>query len=190
MGVMVIASYRPKPGKAGELLALTRSHLPVLVKEGLAEAGLRLCGRAKDGTLVEVFVWKSAEAIEAAHKNPAVGALWRQFGQIAEFVMAKDLVEAGTLFSEFEWLPVDEPPKIAGTAPIGVDVEAGRTYFWCACGGSKTQPFCDGTHKGTTFSPVKWTALESKRMSFCACKRTHGAPLCDGTHKSVAAGAM
>ena len=76
-------------------------------------------------------------------------------------------------------------PEIARKSPIPIDVETGKTYFWCACGRSKSQPFCDGSHKGGDFAPVKWTALEGKRMFFCACKRTKGQPLCDGSHKSL-----
>jgi CDGSH-type Zn-finger protein len=76
-------------------------------------------------------------------------------------------------------------PVIAQKAPIGADVEAGKSYFWCACGQSKAQPFCDGSHKGTAFAPVKWTAGETKRVFFCACKHTKGQPLCDGSHKSL-----
>lgn len=187
MGVMVIACYRPKPGKAAEVIALTRTHLPILVKEGLAVDGPRLCGRAKDGAIIETFVWKSPEAIAAAHTNAAVGALWAKYGEIADFVMTKDLAEAAGLFAEFEWIDIDAPPAIAATAPIGVETEAGKSYFWCACGQSKTQPFCDGSHKGSAFSPVKWTAAESKKVCFCACKRTAGSPLCDGSHKRLAA---
>ena len=76
-------------------------------------------------------------------------------------------------------------PTIAARAPLAVDVEAGRAYFWCACGRSKSQPFCDGSHKGTDFTPMKWTADQSKRVFFCCCKHTKGAPFCDGSHKSV-----
>lgn len=76
-------------------------------------------------------------------------------------------------------------PLIAQKAPIPADVEAGETYFWCACGRSATQPFCDGSHKGTAFTPVKWTAGETRRVFFCACKHTRGQPLCDGSHKSL-----
>jgi CDGSH-type Zn-finger protein len=76
-------------------------------------------------------------------------------------------------------------PTIAQKAPLAVDVEAGKSYFWCACGRSKAQPFCDGSHKGTDFTPLKWTALESKRVFFCCCKHTKGQPLCDGSHKTL-----
>lgn len=70
----------------------------------------------------------------------------------------------------------------AGDSPIAVDVEAGKTYYWCACGKSKTQPFCDGSHQGTDFTPVKYQADDSKTVYFCACKQTAGQPLCDGSH--------
>ena len=76
-------------------------------------------------------------------------------------------------------------PVIADKAPIAVEVEAGKNYFWCACGKSKKQPFCDGSHEGTSFQPVKWTADASGRKFFCACKRTAGQPLCDGTHNTL-----
>ena len=76
-------------------------------------------------------------------------------------------------------------PVIASKAPIPVDVEAGKTYWWCACGRSKTQPFCDGSHKGSEFTPVKFEATESKKAWFCACKHSAHQPLCDGTHKTL-----
>ena len=76
-------------------------------------------------------------------------------------------------------------PLIAQKAPLAIDVEAGKSYFWCACGSSKSQPFCDGSHKGSEFTPMKWTADASKRVFFCCCKHTKGAPLCDGSHKSL-----
>ncbi len=80
---------------------------------------------------------------------------------------------------------MSEEPLIAERTPVGVEVEAGKTYKWCACGRSRTQPFCDGSHKGTAFTPVVWTAPESKTMFFCRCKRTADAPLCDGSHKRL-----
>ena len=61
---------------------------------------------------------------------------------------------------------------IAQKTPIPVEVEAGKDYWWCACGQSKRQPFCDGSHKGTAFTPVKWTAEATGRKFFCACKQT------------------
>ena len=74
---------------------------------------------------------------------------------------------------------------IAGRAPIPVDVEAGKTYFWCTCGRSQKQPFCDGSHKGSEFSPQAYTPGQPGRLWFCACKRSGKAPLCDGTHKQL-----
>ena len=76
-------------------------------------------------------------------------------------------------------------PTIAGKAAIPVDVEAGKTYYWCSCGKSKKQPFCDGSHSGTDFSPVAYEAAESKRVFFCACKHSKKAPMCDGTHSKL-----
>lgn len=74
---------------------------------------------------------------------------------------------------------------VAGKAPIGVDVEAGKTYWWCSCGRSQKQPFCDGSHKGTEFTPLKYDAVQTGKAWFCACKQTANAPLCDGTHKKL-----
>ncbi len=76
-------------------------------------------------------------------------------------------------------------PEIGGRAPILVEVAAGETYWWCACGRSKTQPFCDGSHEGTPFTPIEWVAPASKKVLFCACKRSAKKPLCDGTHKTL-----
>jgi CDGSH-type Zn-finger protein len=74
---------------------------------------------------------------------------------------------------------------IAQKAPYPVAVEAGKSYWWCSCGQSKNQPFCDGSHKGSEFAPVKWDATESKTVYFCGCKQSGKAPLCDGAHKSL-----
>ena len=76
-------------------------------------------------------------------------------------------------------------PEIAAKAPCPVDVEPGKDYWWCACGRSKSQPLCDGSHKGTEFTPRKYTAEENKKVFFCACKQTGNPPFCDGTHKSL-----
>ena len=76
-------------------------------------------------------------------------------------------------------------PKIAQKAPYPVEVVAGQSYYWCACGQSKKQPFCDGSHKGSEFTPVKYTAEESKTVYFCGCKHSANGALCDGSHKSL-----
>jgi CDGSH-type Zn-finger protein len=76
-------------------------------------------------------------------------------------------------------------PEIAQKSPYAVDVEAGKSYWWCACGKSKQQPFCDGSHKGGEFSPVEHKAAESGTVYFCGCKNSANGALCDGTHKSL-----
>jgi len=74
--------------------------------------------------------------------------------------------------------------KIAGTKPIVLKLESG-TYWWCACGRSATQPFCDGSHAGTGLEPVE-VALDAPRtVALCLCKRTGGAPFCDGSHAKL-----
>jgi CDGSH iron-sulfur domain-containing protein 3 len=74
---------------------------------------------------------------------------------------------------------------VAQKAPFKVDVEAGKAYFWCACGRSQKQPFCDGSHKGTGLSPRQFKAEETKAVWLCGCKQTHNQPLCDGSHKAL-----
>ena len=76
-------------------------------------------------------------------------------------------------------------PHVPQKSPYAVEVEAGKSYFWCACGQSSKQPFCDGSHKGSGFSPVKWEASESRTVFFCGCKHGASQPLCDGTHKQL-----
>ena len=70
----------------------------------------------------------------------------------------------------------------AGNSAIAVEVEKGKSYYWCACGKSKNQPFCDGSHKGTEFSPIVYKAEETKKKFFCSCKQTDNQPFCDGSH--------
>ena len=82
-------------------------------------------------------------------------------------------------------MSIDQP--VVGKTPIEVLVERGKTYWWCACGLSKQQPFCDGSHKGTQFTPVRYQATETETKAFCVCKRTQSRPFCDGTHASAAA---
>jgi CDGSH-type Zn-finger protein len=74
-------------------------------------------------------------------------------------------------------------PVRASDTPYPVAVEAGKSYYWCSCGQSKSQPLCDGSHKGSDFTPVKFEATESKTVYFCGCKSTAKQPLCDGSHK-------
>jgi CDGSH-type Zn-finger protein len=74
---------------------------------------------------------------------------------------------------------------IAGKAPLPLDVKAGKTYYWCACGQSKKQPLCDGSHKDTSFAPLAWTADADKTAYFCVCKQTGNSPLCDGSHNAL-----
>ncbi|VAV87667.1 Glutamate synthase [NADPH] large chain [hydrothermal vent metagenome] len=76
-------------------------------------------------------------------------------------------------------------PTVAKKGPYVVDVEEGKSYFWCACGMSKNQPFCDGSHKDTDMVPVKWTAERSGKKGFCGCKATKGQPMCDGSHNNL-----
>lgn len=75
-------------------------------------------------------------------------------------------------------------PIIAQKAPFALELETGD-YYWCACGKSAKQPFCDGSHKGSEFSPVKFTISEKKKYYVCGCKHTNNAPFCDGTHKNL-----
>jgi CDGSH-type Zn-finger protein len=80
--------------------------------------------------------------------------------------------------------PMAEPQSPQKT-PYGVDVEQGKTYYWCACGRSNNQPFCDGSHQGSEFTPVAYTAEQSAKVFFCGCKKTGNKPVCDGTHNSL-----
>ena len=77
-------------------------------------------------------------------------------------------------------------PVIASKTPLPVDVEAGKSYWWCTCSKSAKQPFCDGSHKGTEFAPLKYDADKTGKVWFCGCKHTAKAPLCDGSHKTLA----
>jgi CDGSH-type Zn-finger protein len=79
----------------------------------------------------------------------------------------------------------DTQPVIAQKAPYKVAVEAGKSYWWCACGKSAKQPFCDGAHKGSGFAPMEYKAAAAGDVWFCGCKHTAKAPLCDGGHKAL-----
>jgi CDGSH-type Zn-finger protein len=71
----------------------------------------------------------------------------------------------------------------ASDTPFAVEVEAGKTYFWCRCGRSATQPFCDGAHRDTDITPLRFEAQDAEKLFFCGCKATANAPLCDGSHR-------
>jgi CDGSH-type Zn-finger protein len=75
--------------------------------------------------------------------------------------------------------------KIGGTFPIAVEVQANQAYWWCTCGRSAKQPFCDGAHKATSLSPLQWTAEASKTVYLCGCKATAREPFCDGAHNKL-----
>ena len=76
----------------------------------------------------------------------------------------------------------------AQLAPIEVSVETGKTYWWCACGRSRSQPFCDGSHRGSSFTPLKYEATEAARKSFWVCKKTRNPPFCDCQHHVAESG--
>ncbi|MDA0268808.1 MAG: CDGSH iron-sulfur domain-containing protein [Cyanobacteria bacterium] len=75
-------------------------------------------------------------------------------------------------------------PKIADTKPAVMELDAGD-YWYCTCGQSANQPFCDGSHKGTSFTPLKFTIEEKKQVALCQCKHTGNAPFCDGSHAKL-----
>jgi quinol monooxygenase YgiN len=105
-GDSVIVAYRPKAEREKELLALVRDRVPTLRKEGLVTERVPTIMRARDGTIIEVSEWKSREAIEAAHKNPNVLAMWQKFFELCDCIPLKTLAEAEEMFAGFE--PVDE----------------------------------------------------------------------------------
>lgn len=76
-------------------------------------------------------------------------------------------------------------PVVAQKGPYPVDVEEGKKYFWCACGKSANQPFCDGSHEGTDFLPAKFEAPETKTIYFCGCKNSKNPIMCDGSHNAL-----
>jgi CDGSH-type Zn-finger protein len=76
-------------------------------------------------------------------------------------------------------------PKIAQKGPIPVEVGAGKTIYWCACGQSAKQPYCDGSHAGSEFGPLPYTPTTTGTADLCACKRSGRPPLCDGSHKAL-----
>ena len=100
-GVICIVAYRPKPGHEKELLQIVRNRVPTLRMEGLVTDRVPTMMQAKDGTIIEVSEWKSREAIEEAHKNPRVLAMWDRFFAVCDCVPLKTVPEAETMFAGF-----------------------------------------------------------------------------------------
>lgn len=105
MGRVVIACYVPRAGRENELHELARGHVPRLRAEGLVTDREPIIAVAADGTVVEVFEWVSEDAIAAAHTNPAVRAMWEEYGDVSTYIPIGEVVEAACLFSEFAPLP-------------------------------------------------------------------------------------
>ena len=80
---------------------------------------------------------------------------------------------------------MSEKPVMTQKAPYAVDVEAGKSYYWCSCGKSSTQPLCDGKHKGSSFAPKEYKATTTGKVYFCGCRQSKSPQLCDGTHKGI-----
>ncbi|MBM4384978.1 MAG: hypothetical protein FJ091_16625 [Deltaproteobacteria bacterium] len=117
MPEIVFALYRPKLGREADLLAIVKGHVPALRELGLVTARTPIVARSrKDGTIIEVFEWASNEAIERAHRDPAVQAIWTRFGECADYPTFGQLAEAGEMFAGFE--PVDvTTPRARKAAP-------------------------------------------------------------------------
>ncbi len=79
---------------------------------------------------------------------------------------------------------MDLKPNIPEKKSIGLNLKEG-IYYWCACGYSKNQPFCDGSHEKTGFAPVEFKVEKEKRFALCMCKHTKEKPFCDGTHRDI-----
>jgi CDGSH-type Zn-finger protein len=78
-----------------------------------------------------------------------------------------------------------DEPLIAGKAPIAARLDSGKEYYWCTCGRSQRQPFCDGSHKATTLTPLPFRVAQPGEKYLCVCKQTNNPPYCDGSHKKI-----
>jgi len=105
MGRVVIAAFKPKPAMQQQLLAVVEKHWRILQAQSLVTERPRVAMQSADGTVVEVFEWRSPEAIEQAHHNPAVLALWAEFEAVCDYVPVAEVSESQQLFSEFQPLP-------------------------------------------------------------------------------------
>lgn len=149
-----------------------------------------LPGHALDRSIVRTL-WLTPDEIAAEHARHRSALLMRCIGDHrAGRRYPLELLQAD---ESFYAVPTQLPertamtsPQIAQKAPFPVTVESGKDYWWCACGQSKNQPFCDGSHKAAgVFTPIKYTAAESATVYFCGCKHSAHKPLCDGAHKSL-----
>ena len=104
-----------------------------------------------------------------------------------EFEKMQKIVEQAALLEQIQNAgnSAANKPVVAQSTPYFVDVDEGRSYNWCACGRSASQPFCDGSHAGTGFEPVPYKAETTGRVRFCGCKATKSKPICDGSHSSL-----
>ena len=109
---IVIVAYRPKPGKADILLSELRDHVHLLRSEGLATDRHPILLRAKDGAIIEIFEWASPAAIEEAHNNPRVQAMWARFANVCDYAPLNALHESAEIFAEFEPLEIHVPPMV------------------------------------------------------------------------------
>ena len=100
-GRIVIVAYKPKAGKSAALHELMKSHLAILKSQDLVSERDSIMMEAKDGTIIEVFEWKSKEAIEQAHTNPAVHKMWSDYAEVCEYIPVAQLDEVNDLFAEF-----------------------------------------------------------------------------------------
>lgn len=104
MGRIAIACYKPKPGKAEELKNLVKTHHAAMLAEGLVTERQPVLMQSVDGTVVEVFEWRSKEAIEAAHTDKAVQKIWKEFAEVSDYLPIGQVSEGQQLFSEFDAL--------------------------------------------------------------------------------------
>ena len=104
-----------------------------------------------------------------------------------EFEKMQKIVEQAALMEQIQNAgnSAANTPVVAQSTPYFVDVDEGRSYTWCACGRSASQPFCDGSHAGTGFEPVAYKAKTTGRVRFCGCKATKRKPICDGSHNAL-----
>lgn len=101
MGIIVIVAYKPRPGKAGALKELAKTHVPRLKQEGLVTHREPVIMETADGTIIEVFEWLSPEAIQSAHQNKAVQQMWAEYAEVCEYVPLNSLSETKELFAGF-----------------------------------------------------------------------------------------